>query len=467
MNGSLLDNRILTLDQATPGTGPISPVIDQMLSPRSDTYLTLDHNIRTKVDNNFTPIINAQNESSQQYVNDKYVNFTGREQISPTIVEQTNLKGHDEFHNLSYEDARVTTNQTTNFSYSGNAQREHDGANFYRYEDTPRVTTNQTTNFSYSGNAQREHDGSNFWRYEDNPRVTTNQTTNFSYSGNAAGTETSHNQMNRVQFTGTYETYIDENGQVCNVRSGNSGVTNWGQGSLTLVEDYYPGSNGAMNIQLDPDEKLGFTEMRADWDIVNSSGSGSYAQAIPNAERFQQVSQDFIGEVQSNPNKSESVDNRQTANYLITNLQQNDFSIYQRPELRNKTITDPLFIDQNAQDYSGVSTQTVPLKRLKEQQPSHGAISVFNYNNYNPNSVITHNTYGQVDSTIENTFLYQSRKADNSAVFMGKGYPGTAASANDINGKNRILLDTDSLLSSKYLDNFSPNGCLNNNQCVF
>ena len=467
MNGSLLDNRVLTLDQATPGAGPIAPVVDQMLSPRSDTYLTLDHNIRTKVDNNFTPIINAQNESSQQYVNDKYVNFTGREQISPTVVEQTNLKGHDEFHNLSINDARVTTNQTTNFSYAGNAQREHDGYNFYRYEDTPRVTTNQTTNFSYSGNAQREHDGSNFWRYSDNPRVTTNQTTNFSYVGNIAGTETSHNQMNRVQFTGTYETFVDENGQVCHVRSGNSGVTNWGQGGMTLVEDYMPGSNGAMNIQLDPDEKLGFTEMRADWDIVNANGAGSYAQAIPNAERFQQVTQDFIGEVQSNPNKTESVDNRQTANYLITNLQQNDFSIYQRPELRNKTITEPFFIDPNAQDYSGVSTQTMPLKRLTEQQQPVGSVSVYQYNNYNPNSVITNNTYGQVDSNIENPFLYQSRQADNSAVFMGKGYPGTAVSANNRNGKNRILLDTDSLLSSRYLDNFSPNGCLNNNQCVY
>ena len=467
MNGSLLDNRILTLDQATPGTGPIAPVVDQMLSPRSDTYLTLDHNIRTKVDNNFTPIINAQNESSQQYVNDKYVNFTGREQISPTVVEQTNLKGHEEFHNLSINDARVTTNQTTNFSYAGNAQREHDGQNFYRYEDTPRVTTNQTTNFSYSGNAQREHDGTNFWRYEDNPRVTTNQTTNFSYAGNVAGKETSHNQMNRVQFTGTYETFIDENGQECHVRSGNSGVTNWGQGAMTLVEDYFPGSNGAMNIQLDADEKIGFTEMRADWDIVNSNGASSYAQAIPNAERFQQVTQDFIGEVQFNPNKSQSVDNRQTANYLITNLQQNDFSIYQRPELRDKTLTEPFFIDSNAQNYSGISTQSVPLKRLEEQKPPVGAISVFQYNNYNPNSVITHNTYGQVDPTIENPLLYQSRQADNSAVFMGKGYPGTAASANDRNSKNRILLDTDSLLSSRYLDNFSPNGCLNNNQCVF
>ena len=92
-NGSLLDDRVLVLDQATPGTGPIAPAVDKQLSPRSVTYLTLDTNIRNKVDNNFIPTINAQNESSQQYVNDKYVNFTGREQISPTVVEQINLKG--------------------------------------------------------------------------------------------------------------------------------------------------------------------------------------------------------------------------------------------------------------------------------------------------------------------------------------------------------------------------------------
>ena len=466
MNGSLLDNRILTLDQATPGAGPLGPTIEQRLSPRSDTYLTLDHNIRTKVDNNFVPIINAQNESSQQYVNDKYVNFTGREQISPTVVEQTNLKGHDEFHNLSYDNARVTTNQTTHFSYSGNAQREHDGSNFYRYDDTPRVTTNQTTNFSYSGNAQREHDGSNFYRYDDTPRVTTNQTTNFSYAGNIAGTETSHNQMNRVQFTGTYETFIDENGNTCEVRSGNSGVTNWGQGSMTLVEDYMPGSNGAMNIQLDPDETLGFTEMKSDWDMINANGAGSYVQAIPNAERFQQVTQDFIGEVQSNPNKTESVDNRQTANYLITNLQKNDFSIYQSPELRNNSVNLNFFIDSNPQDFSGISSQTLPLKRLEKYQLPNGATNVYKNNMYNPNEVITNNTYGQSNPNIENPFLYQSKHADNSAVFMGKGYPGNAMNSNAVSNNNRILLDTDSLLSSRYLDNFSPNGCLNN-QCVF
>ena len=434
MNGSLLDNRILTLDQATPGTGPIGPAIDKMLSPRSETYLSLDHNIRSKVDNNFKPIINAQNESSQQYINDKYVNFTGREQISPTIVEQTNLKGHEEFHNLSINNARTTNNETTLYSYAGNAQREHDGSNFYRYADTPRTTNNETTLYSYAGNVN--------------------------------GIETSHNQTNRVQFTGTYESFIDENGKECHFKTGDSGVTNWGQGSITLVEDYFPGSNGAVNIQLDPDEKLGFTEMKSDWDMINANGSGSYLQAIPNGENFQQISKNFIGNVEFNPNKVQSVDNRQTANYLITNLQQNDLSIYKRPELRNKILNPSFFINSNAQNYSGISTKSIPFEQLKEQKLKFGEVNVYENNKYNPNAIITTNTIGQINPNIENPLLYQSRHPNNYATFMGKGYSGNAIIANDKNSKNRILLDTDSKLSSRYLDNFSPNGCLNN-QCVF
>ena len=475
-NGSLLDNRVLTLDQATPGTGPIAPTMDIKLSPRSETYLSMDHNIRSKVDNNFIPVINAQNESSQQYVNDKYVNFTGREQIAPTVVQQANLKGHDEFHNLSINDARVTTNQTTHFSYAGNAQREHDGSNWWRYEDAPKVTTNQTTNFSYAGNAQREHDGSNWWRYEDTPRVTTNQTTLFSYAGDVDGTATSFNPTNRVQFTGTTETFIDENGNVCEYKSANSGVTNWGQKGITLVEDYFPGSNGNTNVQLDPDEKMGVTLMKPDYDYISLNGSGSYMQATPNAQNFQQVDKSLIGDVLFNPNKSDvSVNNRQVASYQITNLQTNDFSIYQRPELRNQSVNPDnsinLNIDSNAINYSGTSTQTVNLKQLDKQKRPTGAVSVFGENDstyHNPNFVLVYNTYGQINPNNENPFLFQNKRADNSAQFMGKGYPGNAIAANNTNNKNGItLLDTNSKLSSGYLDYFSPNGYLNTPQCNY
>ena len=178
---------------------------------------------------------------------------------------------------------------------------------------------------------------------------------------------------------------------------------------------------------------------------------------------MQQVSQELIGEVMASPNAVESVDNRQTAHYLITNLQKNDFSIFQRPELRNKPIELNFNIDSNAQDYSGISTQSVKLERLPKHQLQHGEQNVFTPNLYNPNSVMIHNTNGQSDSTIENPFLFQHRKPDNSAVFMGLGYPGSAISANRRGNNERILLDTDSLLSSQYLNFFSPDGCLNNN----
>jgi hypothetical protein len=470
-NGSLLDNRVLILDQATVGTGPIGPVMDKKLSPRSETYLAVDHNIRSKVDNNFIPVINAQNENSQQYVNDKYVNFTGREQIYPTVVEQTNLKGHEEFHNLSINDARVTTNQTTEYSYAGNAAREDFGSNWWRYEDSPKVTTNQTTEYSYAGNAEREDFGSNWWRYEDSPKVTTNQTTLFSYAGDVDGTTTSFNPTNRTQFTGATETFIDENGNECQYKSPTSGVTNWGQKGITLVENYVPGSGGSMNIQLDADEKAGVALLKADWDYINVNGAGTYLQAVPNAEKFQQVSTALVGEVLYNPNLAVSVDNRQIASYQITNLQTNDFSIYQRPELRDKINQLNLYIDSNAQNYSGISTQAVPLKQLDKQKRPVDNVSVFGDNNstyYNPNSLVVHNTVGQPNPNIENSFLFQNKRADNTATFLGKGHPGTAISANNPNNKNGItLLDTNSKLSSGYLDYFSPNGCLNNNQCVY
>ncbi len=44
---------------------------------------------------------------------------------------------------------------------------------------------------------------------------------------------------------------------------------------------------------------------------------------------------------------------------------------------------------------------------------------------------------------------------------MGKGYPGNAINANTPSINGQILLDTNSKLSSKYLDMFSPNACLN------
>lgn len=460
MNGSLLDNTILTLDAASPGVGPIAPTTVNKESPRSDTYLSIDHNIRSKVDNNFIPMINAQNVSSQNYVNDKYVNFTGRGQIYPTVVQQINLKGENIFSNNSIYNPDVTTKQTTDFSYAGNAERESEGTNFYRYDDKPKVTTNQTTLYSHSGNAARGSDGTNFYRYDDKPKVTTKQTTDFSFSGNVNGTNISNNPTNRVQYTGNEYIITNKNGNIEIIKSADSGVTKWGQKDLTLVEDYFPGPSGTQNIQLDPLEKIGNTELTADWLDINVNGTGSYNQSVINAEHFQQISKDFIGNIEFNPNKIESVDNRQTANYLVDNFLNNPFSIYQKMDDRNKPVDINFFIDQNSQNYSGISTVPMTFKYNKEQDESINAVKVFKNSSYNPNTIITNNIFNQLNDNIENTFLYQHKKPNNSAQFMGLGYPGSAIKANS--SKDKILLNTDSILSSRYLDNFMPNGCLNN-----
>ena len=181
--------------------------------------------------------------------------------------------------------------------------------------------------------------------------------------------------------------------------------------------------------------KIGFTQLRNDWDIISANGAGSYAQATPSAENFQQVSQDLIGQVRFNPNTVESVDNRQTATYLITNLKENPYSIYQNLSDRDKPNNLNFFIDSNTQNYSGIKNKPVPLKILDKQKQPPNTVSVFpikedkNRLIYNPNQVIFHNIYGQYNPNIENPFLFQSPLC--SAVFTGLGYPGSAISAND------------------------------------
>ena len=442
---SLLENRVLSLDQAQPGAGPLGPVIDNKLSPRSDTYLSLDHNIRTKIDNNFIPTINAQNESSQQYINDKYVNFTGREQIMPTVVQQTNLKGDNTWQNLSITESRTTTNETTNFSYAGNAEREDFGSNWWRYEDAPRTTTNETTNFSYAGDA---------------------------------APVSSFPQSNRVLFTGeteqNVEYFTDSEGVVHQIQSASSGVTNWGTKGLTLVENYYPGPNGSVNIQADADEKIGASLLKADWTSIHSKGAGTIDQALPTATNFQQVSKDLIGEVKMNPHLDFGVDSRQTATYQIENLKNLGLSIYQDPSLRKGKDTDTIpsfFVDSNAQDYSGISVEPLEYEDLKKTSPSNlafGLSNVYENNEYNFNEVKLMNTYANPNSSnYENTLLFSKNTANNTAQYMGKGYSGNALQGNNTQFfAPPILLDSDYFESSRYLHRINNDGTnLVSNMC--
>ena len=429
-------NYVLELDSANPGSGPIATATSIAPDVRGDTYMSMDNNIRSKMDNNFIPTINAQNESSQQYVNDKYVNFTGREQISPTVVEQVGLKGDIVWENLSINDAKTTTNETTNFSYSGNAEREEIGSNWWRYSDAPKTTTNETTNFSYSGNAEREESGSNWWRYSDAPKTTTNETTLYSYSGDAAPVS-SFNPTNRDEFDGDGYT---------------SGVTNWGQGGITLVEDYVPGPNGSVNIQLDPDEKIGYTLLKDDSDSIHATGSGTYSQVTPNATHYQQIDKSLIGELMTPANKNIGIDDRQVSNYVINNLTENPLSIYRTKEHNNSKIPS-FFVSSNPTQFNSINQNTVEYSKLKKYNPPVDNINVYDNNLYNGNSSIVMNTYGQENNNIENPMLFQSKSVNNNNSYLGKAYSGNAVNSG-------VLLDSDFAESSRYLNRFEKGSCL-------
>ena len=447
---SLIEGNILTLNSANPGSGPIAPIMDRRVTIRDKSYMNIDDNISTKKDNNSLPIINAQKENSQVYINNSYVNFTGREQAHPTVIQQTNLKGSEIWQNLSVFNARTTTRETTDYSYSGNPENQNQGQNFYRYEDKPRTTTNETTNYSYSGNPENQNQGQNFYRYDDKPRTTTNETTLYSYSGDVNGNVISHNQMNRNLYTGDY--VLDEkSGNYYN--TGTSGVTKWSSKSDTLVKDYIPGANGSVNYQQDAGDKIGSTLLRPDHDSVATKGPGTLSQATPNGTRFTQIDKAFIGEQRINPNKIFGEDTRQIANYQISALKENGLSIYrniEKTENNNNSIP-TFFIDQNKQNYSDYSRTTEKrneninkrsTNNNSEYQFGEYSTTTNNTNDINQNANKVFNTFNQNNNKIENPLLFtqnqnKNKKTVNTDIYPGLGYSGTALKAN----KNGVYLD--------------------------
>ena len=374
-------NYEISLDSANPGSGPVATATVIAPDVRTKTYMSMDNNIRSKVDDNSTPVINLHRQDAQQYVNNKYVNFTDREQINPTVVQQTNLKGNEQWNNLSYNDS--------------------DG---YRAAKT---TTNETTNFSYAGNAEREDSGGNWWRYADAPKTTINETTNFSYAGDVAPA-TVYNQSNRTIYTGNGVT---------------SGVTKWSQKALTLVEDYYPGADGHMNIQQNANSKIGKSKFKDDF---NNSGNSTIYQAIPDGSKYQQTDKNNIGKITNSHNKYYVIDDRQVENYVVNNLTENPLSIYRETKSNNNKIP-TFFVSSNQDKYNSISDGDIKSCELE--------------NTNNANTVIAMN---KTDKNIENPLLYKQKMPNNEIKYNGKGYSDNIKDSD-------ILFDDNSYNSSRYL----------------
>lgn len=133
----------------------------------------------------------------------KYVNYTDRGDVNPYVINVTGTAtGAGLWNPNSYQQpAKVTTKETTQFSYAGNVTgKEKNYIN--TWSDTPKVTTKETTEYSHTGNIQNGKQGfyKNNWE-TDQPRVTRKETTQYAHAGNASQGGVAF--MDRSMFTGS------------------------------------------------------------------------------------------------------------------------------------------------------------------------------------------------------------------------------------------------------------------------
>ncbi len=382
------------------GIAPAAPI---SLGPsRAPTYMSSDNNIRSLSDNNSVPVINLVSPIpvTGPILNNYYVNETDRGQVDPTVNTQINLKGPNQWNNLSYLDpVRNTTKETTEFSYLGNPEQQKNGTTFWTYLDAPKTKTAETTMISYIANPNQQKTGQTFWTYLDTLKTTTKETTQASYIGSVAPA-TNRSDVSRFQYTGneneyngnggngyynmsainggiggmggmggmveTFSNNTDQNNKYQNNYNSNGrmsgGAKKYSIKSSTLVQDWVPGA-GRSNILLDPDASIGRINFKGQNDYTEN-GPGTFAQSIPDASRSQY--QQIIAAPTSSANKTIALDDRQIANYQVMQLKNNPLSIYTTNP--NGEIPN-LYAFNSPTTYSSLSPepQNIALDRINNQ----------------------------------------------------------------------------------------------------
>lgn len=172
---------------------------------RSNTWMSMDNNIRSKSDCNSVPVLNAARPDLGQgsILTNWYVNETDRGSVNPTTIEQINCnkQGLGSSFWTYDDDANTTRKETTEFSYAGNVAKGDLGSTFWTYDDTVPVTTKETTEFSYAGNVVKPDLAPKFWTYDDDMPTTRKETTDYAYAGAPAKIRIG-NMMSRDQYFG-------------------------------------------------------------------------------------------------------------------------------------------------------------------------------------------------------------------------------------------------------------------------
>lgn len=186
------------------GQGPLGSQVP-IGDVRSNTWMSMDNNIRSKSDCNSQPVLNAARPDLGQgnVLTNWYVNETDRGSINPTMIEQINCNKQGLGSSFwTYQDtANTTRKETTDFAYAGNVAKGELGSKFWTYDDTLPVTTKETTEFSYAGNVIKPDLAPKFWTYDDEVPTTRKETTDFAYAGAPAKIRIG-NMMSRDQYFG-------------------------------------------------------------------------------------------------------------------------------------------------------------------------------------------------------------------------------------------------------------------------
>jgi hypothetical protein len=194
-------------EEVTIGQGPLGSRVP-LDGQRSETWMSIDNNIRSRSDCQSQPTGNPQRSGFGQgnIMANWYVNETDRGTVNPQNVMQLNLsrEGHGPTTQYLYDDLpKTSTGETTQYSYAGNASRGNDGEKFWTYVDEMPTTNSETTQYSYAGNAAKATEGTKFWTYTDEVPTTNKETTEYSYTSNPAIGSLA--VTNRFQFMGDDE----------------------------------------------------------------------------------------------------------------------------------------------------------------------------------------------------------------------------------------------------------------------